>query len=77
MGTATAGTYEIEGDTIKENITIGKSTTADPGFNHLRFRVQGDTLFLTTVANNAGPAAPLQCPDGVQICWGSTYVRAR
>ncbi|MDH3423793.1 MAG: hypothetical protein OEN00_12430, partial [Gemmatimonadota bacterium] len=55
---ANAGTFEIEGSTMTRRPIVAKSPDAmAPGaFNEYTFRLSADTLWVTAVRTEAGPA---------------------
>jgi len=67
---ANAGTFEISGDTMRRRPIVAKDPNAmAPGaYNEYTFRISADTLWITTVGTEAGPA---RNPPTVK------YVRAR
>lgn len=56
--TANAGTFEISGDTMTRRPIVAKSPNAmGPGvYNEYIFRLSADTLWITTVGTETGPA---------------------
>lgn len=56
--TANAGTFEISGDTLTRRPMVAKSPNAMGAgiFNRYTFRMRGDTLWVTTVGTETGPA---------------------
>jgi hypothetical protein len=56
--TANAGTFEISGSTLIRRPLVAKSPDAmAPGaFNEYNFRLSADTLWITTVGTEGGPA---------------------
>jgi hypothetical protein len=67
---ANAGTFEVEGNRMIRRPIVAKSPDAmGPGiFNEYTFRLSADTLWITTVGTESGPA---RAPTTVR------YVRAR
>jgi len=55
---ANAGTYEVSGDSMVRHPIVAKSPdTMAPGtYNEYTFRLSADTLWVTTVGTEAGPA---------------------
>jgi hypothetical protein len=55
---ANAGTFELSGDTMTRRPLVAKDPRAmEPGaFNEYAFRISADTLWLTTIRTEAGPA---------------------
>jgi hypothetical protein len=55
--TANAGTYELVGDTIVSRATVAKNpgVMAPDNFIKTTYRIAGDTIWLSQVANDAGP----------------------
>lgn len=55
---ANAGTYEVSGDTMIRHPMVAKSpdTMAPGAFNEYTFRLSADTLWVTTVGTESGPA---------------------
>ncbi|MDX1566369.1 MAG: hypothetical protein R3223_01130 [Longimicrobiales bacterium] len=56
--TANAGTFEISGDTMTRRPLVAKNPNAmGPGvYNEYTFRLEADTLWVTTVGTETGPA---------------------
>ena len=56
--TANAGTFEVSGNSMKRRPAVAKSPDAmAPGaFNEYTFRLSADTLWVTTVGTEGGPA---------------------
>ena len=56
--TANAGTFEISGDTMTRRPLVAKNPNAmGPGiYNEYTFRMTADTLWITTVGTETGPA---------------------
>lgn len=56
--TANAGTFEISGDTLTRRPMVAKSPNAMGAgvFNRYTFRLSADTLWITTVGTETGPA---------------------
>lgn len=56
--TANAGTFEISGNTMTRRPLVAKSpdTMAPGAFNEYTFRLSADTLWVTTVGTEGGPA---------------------
>ncbi len=56
---ADAGTYEVKGTTITTKTLVGKNPSQmEPGnFGTADFKIEGNTLTITTKASNAGPVA--------------------
>jgi hypothetical protein len=57
--TANAGTYEVAGDTVRSlaMVAMNPAVMARTGPTVRTYRLQGDTLWLTQVANADGPIA--------------------
>ena len=55
--TAQAGAYSVAGDTLVTRASVAKSPNAmAPGvFTRFSYRMSGDSLWLTAIANQAGP----------------------
>lgn len=56
--TANAGTFEVAGDTLTRRPMVAKNPDAMGAgvFNRYTFRMRGDTLWITTVGTETGPA---------------------
>lgn len=67
---ANAGTFEVDGDRMIRHPVVAKSpeTMAPGAYNEYTFRVSADTLWVTTVGTESGPA---RTPTTVR------YVRVR
>ena len=68
--TANAGTFEVSGNSMTRRPVVAKSpdTMAPGAFNEYTFRLSADTLWVTTVGTEGGPA---RSPSTVR------YVRVR
>ena len=57
--TANAGTFTVNGNTIRQTRLVAKNPAvmAAGNFQETTFTLNGDTLVLTDVRNNAGPIA--------------------
>lgn len=55
---ANAGTYEVSGDRMVRHPIVAKNpeTMAPGAYNEYTFRLEADTLWVTTVGTEAGPA---------------------
>jgi hypothetical protein len=54
---AMTGTYEVKGTTFSFHPVVGKNPIEPGAFTTFDFKIEGNTLSLTTKANKAGPIA--------------------
>ena len=67
--TAASGTYEVTGDTITERriVSINPGAMAPGNFAKLTYRIAGDTIWLSQVANDAGPVTAPTVTKSVRV----------